>query len=665
MAVPSDAKGRGVSDETSRPDPAPAIAPDDGEFKPYVPDETSLPELTLVALTLGIIQAAFFGLADAYLALKIGMTVGASIPAAVISMAILRGVLKRGSILENNLVQNMASVGESLAAGAVFTLPALYLLQDSLAKSGQPQPYQLNMFQLYFAAAVGGLMGILFMIPLRRSLIVKEHGKLRYPEGTACAEVLMAGDRGGQSAATVFLGILVAGVYRLLMNGLGLWKEIVVWPVRLLKTELSFDLLPSLLAVGFIIGLPTCGVMVSGALLGWFVFIPLISYFGAGLTTVIAPGKVLIAEMGPFDIWDHYLRYIGAGAVACGGLISLMRALPTIYESIVAALSAMRRAGTPASDKRTSRDIPLPWLVGGCVLLYLVTGLNTGLNLAGFVGATLAVVFAFFFVTVSSRIVGQVGSTSMPLSGMTIGALLVTCLVVKAYGLTGAAGQAAALVVAAMVCIAISMGGDISQDLKIGFLVGATPRWVQVTQIISVLVSAAVVSWIVQLLAPGVVDHTFQAPQANLLHLITKGVIEGTLPWIPVLIGMGVAACVEMCGVGSLPFAVGLYLPLELSTTIVFGGLIHWAMTLAFPERLHKAIHDHGLLICSGYVAGDALVGVALAMLAARGIDFSKTFASYPVTQSQLLSCVMFALLLLYLTVVLIRFARSQYQERP
>lgn len=638
---------------------------DPTEFKPYVPAESNLPEMTLVALTLGIIQAAFFGLADAYLALKIGMTVGASIPAAVISMAILRGVLKRGSILENNIVQNMASVGESLAAGAVFTLPALFLLQDSLVKSGQPQPYTLNIFQLYFTAAIGGLMGILFMIPLRRSLIVKEHGKLRYPEGTACAEVLMAGDRGGKSAATVFLGILVAGIYRLLMNGLGLFKEIVAWPVQVLRTELSFDLLPSLLAVGFIIGLPTCGVMVSGALLGWFVFIPLISYFGAGLTTVIAPGTVPISQMGPYDVWANYLRYIGAGAVACGGLISLARALPTIYESIVAAAGAMRRAGTPASDKRTSKDIPLPWLLGGWVALYVVTALNTSINLAGFVGATLAVTFAFFFVTVSSRIVGIVGSTSMPLSGMTIGALLVTCLVVKWFGFTGAAGQAAALVVAAMVCIAISMGGDISQDLKIGFLVGATPRWVQVTQVISVLISAAVVAWIVQLLAPGVVDHTFQAPQANLLHLITKGVIEGNLPWVPVIIGMGVAACVEMCGVGSLPFAVGLYLPLELSTTIVFGGLIHWALTVVFPERLHKAIHDHGLLICSGYVAGDALVGVGLAMLAARGIDFSKHFAGYAFTQSQLLSCVMFGLLMVYLTVTLVRFARAHYREVP
>jgi len=633
-------------------------------FQPYVPDETSLPELTVVAVTLGIIQAAFFGVADAYLALKIGMTVGASIPAAVISMAILRGVLRRGSILENNLVQNMASVGESLAAGAVFTLPSLYLLQDSLAREGTAQPFQLNMFQLYFTAAIGGLMGILFMIPLRRSLIVKEHGKLRYPEGTACAEVLMAGDRGGRSAATVFFAILVAGLYRFAMNGLGMFKEIVAWPVRVLKTEMSFDLLPSLLAVGFIIGLPTCGIMVSGALLGWFVIIPLISYFGQGLQTAIPPGTDLISAMGPGDIWAKYLRYIGAGAVACGGLISLTRAVPTIFESFVAAASALKTAGTPASARRTSKDIPLTWLLAGWLLLFLVTGLNTSLNLAGFLGAALAVGFAFFFVTVSSRIVGQVGSTSMPLSGMTIGALLVTCLVVKYFGYTGAAGQAAALVVAAMVCIAISMGGDISQDLKIGFLVGATPRWVQVTQVISVLVSAAVVSFIVQFFAPAVVRGEFQAPQANLLHLITKGVIEGNLPWIPVLIGMGIAACVEMCGVGSLPFAVGLYLPLELSTTIVFGGVIHQAMTVGFPHRLHKAIHDHGLLICSGFVAGDALVGVMLGVLEYYEVKVAP-FKDMWFTTNQIVTCVVFALLMGYLVVSLVRFARSWKEDPP
>ncbi|MFN8613885.1 MAG: oligopeptide transporter, OPT family [Vulcanimicrobiota bacterium] len=617
-------------------------------FKPYIASEENLAEFTWTALILGMIQAIFFGVADAYLALKLGMTVGASIPAAVISMSVLRGLLKRGTVLENNLVQNMASVGESLAAGATFTIPALYLLKASLPPD-QAVPFDLSLMQVYFITCVGGLMGILFMIPMRRYLIVKEHGKLRYPEGTACAEVLMAGDKGGQSAGTVFAAIAVAGLYRLAENALNLFKEIVVWPVKTLSTNLSFDLLPSLMAVGFILGLETCGVMLAGAALGWFVVIPLISFFGQGLTTALPPGSILISAMTPDDLWANYLRYIGAGAVAFGGLVSLCKALPTIWESIAAVFVELRTTskGEVEEKGRTARDMPLHFVLMGWVVLFLLVALNRGINPTGLLGALLTVVFAFFFVTVSSRIVGIVGSTSMPLSGMTIGALLVTCLVVKGAGYVGTVGMAASLVVAAMVCIAISMGGDISQDLKIGFLLGATPRWVQVTQVISVLVSSASVCLLVDFMAPQVVDHTYKAPQANLLFLITQGVIGGKLPWIPVLIGMCISACVEMMGIGSLPFAVGLYLPLELTTTLVFGGLIHWYFHKVYPESRHKRLYDHGLLVCSGLVAGDALVGVLLAGLAKAGKDLSIT--GFLLRDSQAFSCACFALLCLYL----------------
>ena len=617
-------------------------------FKPYVASEENLPEFTWTALILGMIQAIFFGVADAYLALKLGMTVGASIPAAVISMSVLRGLLKRGTVLENNLVQNMASVGESLAAGATFTIPALYLLKASLPP-GEAVPFDLSLMQVYFITCVGGLMGILFMIPMRRYLIVKEHGKLRYPEGTACAEVLMAGDKGGQSAGTVFAAIAVAGLYRVAENAFNLFKEIVVWPVKTLGTNLSFDLLPSLMAVGFILGLETCGIMLAGAALGWFVIIPLIGFFGHGLTTVLPPGDVLISAMTPDDLWANYLRYIGAGAVAFGGLVSLCKALPTIWESIAAVFGELRSARQGAIEEkgRTARDMPLHFVLAGWVVLFVLVALNRGINPTGLLGAVLTVVFAFFFVTVSSRIVGIVGSTSMPLSGMTIGALLVTCLVVKAAGYLGTVGMAASLVVAAMVCIAISMGGDISQDLKIGFLLGATPRWVQVTQVISVLVSSFSVCLLVDFMAPQVIDHTYKAPQANLLFLITQGVIGGKLPWVPVIIGMCISACVEMMGIGSLPFAVGLYLPLELTTTLIFGGLIHWFFHRFYPEKGHKKLYDHGLLVCSGLVAGDALVGVLLAALTRWGKDLSIT--SFPLKDSQGFSCACFALLCLYL----------------
>ncbi len=617
-------------------------------FRPYVGDHERVAEFTWTALILGALQAVFFGVADAYLALKLGMTVGASIPAAVISMSILRGVLKRGTILENNLVQNMASVGESLAAGATFTIPALYLLQNWLQTTGQAQPFQLTLGQVYFITCMGGLMGIFFMIPMRRYLIVKEHGRLRYPEGTACAEVLMAGDQGGRSARFVFGAIAVAGVYRLAMNALGLFKEIVSWPVRILKTEISFDLLPSLMAVGFILGLETCGIMVAGAALGWLVIIPAIAYFGAGATVPLPPAAQPISAMGPWDIWEHYLRYIGAGAVAFGGLISLFRALPTIWDSLRAALAELVGKRSQDSGSRTSRDLPLSWVVMAWVIIFLLIGFNQGINRSGFLGAGLAVTFAFFFVTVSSRIVGIVGTTSMPLSGMTIGALLVTCLVLKGFGYVGAVGMAAALVVAAMVCIAISMGGDISQDLKIGYLVGATPLWVQVTQVISVLISSASVCLLVQIFAPQVVSHEFKAPQANLLFLVTQGVIAGQLPWVPVLIGMAIAACVEMMGIGSLAFAVGLYLPLEVSTTLVFGGLIHAYFSHRYSND-RKRLHDRGLLVCSGLVAGDALVGVLLAGLNRYNVDLTQYFKAPAICQSQGLALICFGALCFYL----------------
>lgn len=616
-------------------------------FKPYVDENTIMPEFTWTALLLGALQAVLFGVADAYLALKLGMTVGASIPAAVISMSILRGLLRRGTVLENNLVQNMASVGESLAAGAAFTIPALYLLRASLP-AGETAPFSLSLPQVYFITCIGGLMGIFFMIPMRRYLIVKEHGKLRYPEGTACAEVLMAGDKGGQSAGTVFAAIAVAGLYRIAENAFGLFKEIVVWPVKTLATNLSFDLLPSLMAVGFILGLETCGVMLAGAALGWFVIIPLISFFGMGLPAPLPPGEMLISQMTPDDVWASYLRYVGAGAVAFGGLVSLCKAMPTIWESVGAVFGELRSSAAGRVEQgRASRDIPLKWVLASWVIMFILIALNKGINPTGLLGAALTVVFAFFFVTVSSRIVGIVGSTSMPLSGMTIGALLVTCLVIKAAGYLGTVGMGASLVVAAMVCIAISMGGDISQDLKIGFLLGATPRWVQVTQVISVLISSASVCWLMEMMAPHVIDHTYKAPQANLLFLITQGVIAGKLPWIPVLIGMCVAACVEMMGIGSLPFAVGLYLPLELTTTLVFGGMIHWFFHKVYPKNRHKTLYDHGLLVCSGLVAGDALVGVLLVVLTHNSIDL--TMVHWPLRDSQALSCACFSMLCLYL----------------
>ncbi len=643
--------------------PSPPPPQDSAEFRPYIPDEaTDVREFTPLVLVVGILQAAFFGLADSYLALKLGFTMGASIPAAVISMSILRGLLRRDSVLENNLVQNMASVGESLATGGMFTLPALLLLQREATRTGGEMPFALGSLQIYFLACMGGLMGILFMIPMRRNLIVKEHGRLRYPEGTACAEVLIAGDKGGQSALAVVSGIVVSALYNVMMKGLGWFKELVIWPVSYLKTELSFQMAPSLLAVGFILGLPTCGIMISGAVLGWFVIIPTISYFGAGMTTPLAPETtLLISQMGPADIWDKYLRYIGAGAVAFGGLVGLLDALPTIKESIGVALREMTSREKPVKT-RTGEDLPMPLVMSGWLVIFMLIAAYGSLNQAGVVGALLAVVFSFFFVTVSSRIVGIVGTSSMPLSGMTIGALLVTCLVVQGIGLKGSAGVGAALVIGAMICIAIAMGGDISQDLKIGFLVGASPKWVQITQVISVLVSSAVVCVVMHLLGPLVISGELKAPQANLMYLVSQGVIEGNLPWVPVCIGAAIAACVEMMGIGSLPFAVGLYLPLELSTTLAFGGLIHYFFHRFTQASLHKSMYDYGILLCSGLVAGDAITGLILAGMASQGYGdyFSKHFAGVAIFQSNGLACLAFGALMLFLITRLRRFVKQQ-----
>lgn len=632
---------------------------DNGDsFTPYVPAEKKIPEFTITVLLLGLIQAIIFGIADAYLGLKIGMTVGASIPAAVISMGILRGILRRGTILENNLVQNMASVGESLAAGVIFTVPALFILAHEAQKNGQALSLVMDPWKVFILSSLGGLMGILMMIPLRRYLIVKEHGKLRYPEGTACAEVLIAGDQGGAPAKTVFAAIGVAGLYRFLMDGMKLWKEIPMWGVKSLGTAMTFDMLPSLLAVGVIVGLRTAATMVAGSLLGWFVIIPLIHFMGQNIQGVVPPASIPMPEVlkDPMLIHKYYLRYIGVGAVACAGLISLIKNFPTMYSSFRASIKGLTQnnRGTTQTAKRTSEDIPFPTVIAGVALLFLVMGLMKGINPAGFLGAGAALLFAFFFVTVASRIVGIVGSTSMPLSGMTIGALLATCLIFKSLGWIGVEGILATLVVGVVVCIAISMSGDLSQDLKIGFLVGATPKWVQITQVISVIVSALMVSFVtIRLFMPDVLNHTFAAPQANLIYTLTNGIFEGKLPWSLVLAGAGIAIMIELLGLPALPFAIGLYLPLELNTPIFIGGLMAWGFTKVLPAHKHKEANEKGLLVASGFVAGDALVGVGLAALMAKDFKLEeKIFPGIghaPWFDSNWVTVTMFVLLALYL----------------
>ncbi len=534
-------------------------------------------EITIRSLILGVILAVLFGAANAYLGLKAGMTVSASIPAAVISMAVLRGILKRGTVLENNIVQTIASAGESLAAGVIFTVPALILLGLSP-----------SVFYIFVLSLAGGVLGVLLMVPIRKHLIEDEHENLPYPEGTACAEVLEAGEEGGEKAKGVFLGLGVGAVFKLLMSGFRFWEDKPTVMIRGLKTMIGFDLSPVLLGVGYILGLRISSLIVAGGVIGWFVLIPLIAHF-KGL-------EVLNADQ-VFGIWDSYIRYIGAGAVLAGGVVSLIRSLPAFMSALRAATKGFRRP--------TTGDLPMGIVLIGSVGALFFLWFLPSFQL-GFAGSLLAILFAFLFVTVSSRIVGIVGSSSNPVSGMTIATLLFVSIIFARMGITGKAGIIAALSLGAVVCIAAAIAGDTSQDLKTGYLVGATPWKQQISEFLGVIVSALFIGWTLFLLhkAYRIGSPELSAPQATLMSLVVKGVFEGTMPWILIFSGIFIALSVELLGIHSLPFAVGLYLPLELSTTIFIGGLI--AGIVAHTER--------GILFSSGLVAGDALMGILLAI---------------------------------------------------
>ncbi|RCW48164.1 MULTISPECIES: OPT family oligopeptide transporter [unclassified Halanaerobium] len=585
------------------------------EYQPYVAAETVMPEFTITSIILGIIMTIIFGAANAYLGLKVGMTVSASVPAAVISMGVIRGILKRDSILENNMVQTISSAGESVAAGVIFTIPALIIWG-----------VDPSIFKMFLLALLGGLVGVLFMIPLRKHLIVGEHGRLPYPEGTACAEVLVAGEKGGVGAKTVFTGLGVGALYKILgeAKGFNIWPTRVEWGIPGIEgAAIGMDILPALLGVGFIIGPRISALMFSGGVMGWLVFIPLMTLIGKS-GTPIYPANVPISELGYWGIWDNYIRYIGAGAVALGGIISLIKALPTIWDSFKAALSGLTK-NVDIKSNRTSEDLPLKWVLSIAVAIIILIAVMPQIPV-GIWGAIFVLIFGFFFVTVSSRIVGIVGSSSNPASGMTIATLLFTTALFKALGWSGESGMIAALSVGAIVCIAIAVAGDTSQDLKTGFLVGATPRKQQLGEMLGVLISALVIGFVLLLLheAYTIGSKDLAAPQATLMSMVVEGVMKGTLPWTFIFIGAFSAVIVELFGIRSLPFAVGLYLPIHLSAPIIIGGLIKGILNKqkdknqeSFERRREK-----GVLYASGLIAGDAVMGVVLAIFAYFKLSF-------------------------------------------
>ncbi len=680
------------------------------EHRPLVPASTILPELRPMPLLVGVVLGVVFGAASLYLALRIGMTISASIPIAVMSISIFRWMSRAfgarpATILENNIVQTTGSAGESIAFGVAVTMPALLVLG-----------HDMDLWRIMTVAVLGGLLGILLMIPLRRGLIVKEHGRLAYPEGTACAEVLRVGEEGGMNARTVFAGFGLGFLFKLLSGdgGLRLFKTV---PERVLSFykggSIGMEAAPELLGVGYIIGPRIAGIMCAGGVLAYLVLIPAIAIFGGGLPEPLFPASTLIRDMGPHEIRNAYILYIGAGAVATGGIISMLKVLPLIAQAFAAGMKDLlaSRSGAPRMEvSRTDRDLPMGVVVLGSMALVLALSLVPSLHIS-LLGAVLVVLFGFLFVTVSSRLTGEIGSSSNPISGMTVATLLLTCLLYLALGMTSPTDRVAALMVAAIVCIASSNGGTTSQDLKTGYLLGATPRAQQIGILVGALTSAIVIGltlklfndsatvfarqdlqWRVPteqlgplehlhgpeatrdaaayhgvhitsetaprdsagaflvppgkyladdsgrihyLVDPGIngsVDHRdaapgqtegtfvrkFDAPKARLMSLIIDGILTRKLPWGLVLIGVFIALTLELSGISSLPFAVGVYLPLSASTPIWVGGLVRWWVDRKQGKAASESEGDSspGVLLSSGLIAGGAIAGMVLAIVA-------------------------------------------------
>jgi putative OPT family oligopeptide transporter len=693
--------------------------------RPFVPDDSRLAEFTLRAVVMGVLLGMVFGASSLYLVLKVGLTVSASIPVAVIAIALFRLASKAGvrdsSILENNIVQTAGSAGESIAFGLGVTMPAILILG-----------FDLEIARVMLVAVLGGLLGILMMIPLRRTLIVARHGELKYPEGTACAEVLKAaelskserqggGARGDPSrAAVIFLGFGIGLLYKTVNIALKGWKDVPekVFGAPLKGGSVGVEISPELLGVGYIIGPRIASIMCAGGVLAYLLLIPLIKFFGDALQVPLAPGAKLINDMSPNQIRGAYVLYIGAGAVAAGGVVSLAKALPTIWRSLGGSLKGY--GGGAASGKRTDQDIPMKWVLVGCLAIIVAIMLAAPLHM-NLLGALLILVFGFLFSTVSSQLTGEIGSSSNPISGMTVATLLLTCLIFLLVGWTGGPYYVTALSVGAIVCIASSNAGATSQDLKTGFLVGATPRAQQVAILAGALASAVVLGPIllklndaatvyvpiaqvapglrtdaqaladtaslqgpqalkdrgtyrvwhktdtaggpagkylvddagnaVYLVDPGINgSHTtrpdgtqvrkYDAPKAVLMSYIIKGILDQQLPWALVIFGVIIALVLEMSGVPSLPFAVGVYLPLSSSAPIFVGGMVRWYVdrrrnrlaayaNASEEERTAAGDRSPGVLLASGYIAGGALAGILIAFTAGVLGDFDKAVTAW------------------------------------
>ena len=618
-----------------------------GEFKPYVPAEKITPEITVTSIVMGILLSVIFGAANAYLGLRVGMTVSASIPAAVIAMGVIRIIMRRNSILESNLVQTIGSAGESLAAGAIFTLPALFLWASE-GNMDKPGILEITLISL-----IGGLLGVFFMVPLRNALIVKEHGVLPYPEGTACAEVLLAGEKGGANASTVFAGMGFAALFKFIIDGLKVVSGEISGRVKGYAGEIGTQIYPAVMSVGYICGARISSYMFAGGVLSWLVLIPLIVLFGADI--ILYPGTTpisqIFAEGGASAIWSSYIRYIGAGALAAGGIISLIKSLPLIIRTFTGAMKSMSGAGG-ANNLRTEKDMSMKVVIVSILILTLLIWIVPAIPVNP-IGAVIIVVFGFFFAAVSSRMVGLVGSSNNPVSGMAIATLLIATLILKFTGYSGYPGMKSAIAIGSIICIVSAIAGDTSQDLKTGYLLGATPKKQQYAEIVGVVAAALAIGGTLYLLdsAWGFGRNELAAPQATLMKLIIEGVMGGNLPWALVFTGVFIAIVVELIGIPVLPFAIGVYLPVQLNACIMIGGLIRLAFDKMKKEKEEKErIVNDGILFCSGMIAGEGLVGIVLAILAVFGVSNIIDLSRFvPKTVSDIGGLVLFAVIILTL----------------
>ncbi|UCF36244.1 MAG: oligopeptide transporter, OPT family [Acidobacteriota bacterium] len=600
------------------------------EHRPYVPENTTMADWSWRGLVLGIVFGAILGSANAYLGLRVGLTISTSIPLAVImvaAFAALRPLIGRGTILDVNIGQTAGSASSSLASGIIFTIPALFMwgLAPTLGK---------GWLEVALLALCGGVLGILFMIPLRPFLIVQEHKNLPYPEGTASAAVLEAADGGGAKARPVFTGLILGAFYKAILSLAQLWPGEVELRLPVLKKGLlGIEPTPALLGVGYVLGYRISAIMVAGGLLSWLGLIPLMALFGESLQSPLFPDLFpdgstpkLISEMSAHEIWSRYVRYVGAGAVATAGIIAVIKALPVMVASVkegLRGLAARSQIGVSAK-LRTSRDLPMSFVLAGTAAVVLILALVPGVMGGGapilfrMIASICVAVFAFLFVTVSSRIVGLVGVTSNPTSGMAIVTLIGTSVLFYSLGWTDAVGKVTVLTIGTVVCVAASIAGDISQDLKTGYLIGATPGRQQTAELLGAIVNASVIAGVVLLLGSqyGFGGADFPAPQATLMKTVIDGVLNANLPWGLVLTGAAFSLVAELLGIPSLAFAVGIYLPLSTMTPVFAGGCLKALVEWSKSRRNREERTDRGVLFASGLIAGEGVMGIGVAVAA-------------------------------------------------